>query len=132
MSWIVSDAEMNERRKGKIMDNSIIRKTIRLAMLVVVSYCLVGFVGSITTVSHTIHIGSAAEPTILDGYHILVLITVPFYFLPLAVKISKLAKEAGMKILRGISIFVITTFVLFVFVNIIIIIVYFINPGLFT
>lgn len=113
------------------MDKLIKRKAIRLTILFVISYCAVGFFGALTTVYNTIQTGAAATPTILGGYHILLLVTVPLYFLPLAVKINRLAKEAGMKILRSISLFMIVCFAVFTFFNIIITIVYLINPGFF-
>ena len=113
------------------MDNSLKHKAIKLTVLFVISYCAVGFFGALMTVYNVIQTGAAAAPTLFGGYHILVLVTVPLYFLPLAVKIQKLAKEAGMKILRGLSIFMIFGFSMFIFVNIIIIILHFTNPGFF-
>lgn len=114
------------------MDKLIKRKAIRLTVLFFISYGAVGLIGALTTVFATIQTGVAATPTILGGYHILLLVTVPLYFLPLARKINRLAKEAGMKVLRGVSLFMIVCFALFTLINIIIVIVYFVNPGFFS
>ena len=114
------------------MDEITRRKAIRLTILFAISYGAVGIFGALSTLYNTIQTGMASTPTIFGGYHMLLLVTVPLYFLPLALKINRLAKEASMKILRGISFFLITCFAIFLFFNIIIVIVFFINPGFFS
>ena len=119
--------------KGSMtMNLQIRRKAIRLTILFIISYCAVGLLGALSNIYSMIQTGVAARPTILGGYHILLLLTVPFYFLPLAVKMNRLAKVANMKILRGLSFFLIASFAIFIFFNIIIVIVFFINPGFFS
>ena len=112
------------------MDQLTRRKAIGLSVLFAVSYGAVGFFGALGMIYKTIQTGMA-QPIFLGWYHILLLVTVPLYFLPLSVWISRLARKAGMKILQGIAIFMIACCSLFTFVNIIILAVYFINPGLF-
>ena len=114
------------------MDKQIRRKAIGLTILFIISYCAVGLFGALSHIHNTIQTGIAATPTILGGYHILLLLTVPLFFLPLAVKMNRLAKVANMKILRGFSFFLIASFAIFIIFNIFIVIVYFMNPGFFS
>ena len=112
------------------MDRSTRCRAIGLSVLFAISYCAVGFFGALGTIYKTIQTG-IAQPLFLGWYHILLLVTVPLYFLPLSLWISRLAKKAGMKILRIIAIFMIVCFALFIAVNIVILAIYFMNPGFF-
>ena len=107
------------------------KKAIGLSILFLVSYCALGFFGALMHIYQTIKTGVFAEAKIFGGYHITLLISIPLYFLPLAISIYRIAKESKMNVLKCIFLFAIIVFSVFLFFNFILVILYFVNPGLF-
>lgn len=107
------------------------KKVIALCILFAVVYCLHGVSGAVSTVYLTIQTGTFYSHSFLGWYHILTVVLVAAFYLPLAFQINRLAKEANMRILKGFSVFFMIVAFFFLTMNIIAIVVWLFNPGFF-
>ena len=107
------------------------RKLIRQILLFLVSYGFMGVLGSAISVGTTIKTEEFYMPTMASGYYGLAILLVAVYFLPLALKIHRGAKELGWNFIKYISMFVIATFGFALVMSVIAFVVYLVNPGFF-
>ena len=113
------------------MKNNPKKKAIALSILFAVVYCLHGGLAAGSSVYLTIQTGVFYTHDFLGWYHILTITMVAVFYLPLAIKIRRLTKEAGMQILKGFSTFFIVVASFFLTMSAISIIVWLFNPGFF-
>ena len=107
------------------------RKLIRQILLFLVSYGFMGVLWFVISAGTTMKTGEFYMPTMSSGYYGLVVLLVAIYFLPLALKIYRGAKELGWNFIKYISMFVIATFGFALVMSVIAFVVYLVNPGFF-
>ena len=112
------------------MEKSTKKKVIALCILFAVVYCIHGFIGPAVSMYQTMQTGEFVSHNFLGWYHILTSVLVAAFYLPLAVKIRQLTKEANMRGLKGFSTFIVIALSVFTVLNTIAIIVGLIFPGL--
>ena len=106
------------------------KKAILLCILFAVIYCIHGVSGPAYSMYQAMQTGVFASHGFLGWYHILTLGLAAAIYLPLSIRINRLSKEANMRILKGLSVFLIIALSAFLIMNAIVIMVWLINPGI--
>ena len=99
------------------MEHSPKKNAILLSVLFAVVYALHGMSGPLSAIYLTTATGEFVSHGFLGWYHILTSVLAAFFYLPLAVHIRTLAKQADMKILKNLSTFVIVALSAFTILN---------------
>lgn len=110
------------------MDHSPKKKAITMSIIFAVVYCIHGSSFPVYSIYQTIQTGSFVSPGFLGWYHILTIVLVAAVYLPLALLINRRSREANMRVLKGISLFVIVALSTFLALNAFAIIAELINP----